>query len=122
MSYVEGAVARLNTFWLTGVLERTHELHFSSTAPKKLRLHLRDVTPAQWMVVKVYYGGVPNRVDAYVNGVRVAAATSAAGVTSGAEHGLATIRSTRPADRAAQEQSPVDLMLAPVGLSAWVSP
>ena len=37
---------RLNTFWLTSVLGRTHDVHFTSTTPKKLRLHLRDVTSA----------------------------------------------------------------------------
>ena len=41
---------------------------------KKLRLHLRDVTSSESMIVRVSYAGVPHRVDAYVDGQRVAAA------------------------------------------------
>ena len=42
ISYVTKTV-RLNTFWLTGVLLRTHDIHFTSTTPERLRLHLREL-------------------------------------------------------------------------------
>ena len=37
------SVERLSTFWMTAVLTRLNEIYFSSTVPKRLRLHLRDV-------------------------------------------------------------------------------
>ena len=61
---------RRNTYWMTGVLESTHDLWFSNTLPTKLRLHMRDAGDS-WMVVKVHYR-TPNRVDVHINGQRVA--------------------------------------------------
>ena len=124
MGYTQ-VTTRLNTFWLTGVLGRTHQVHFTSTVPKKLRLHLRDVTDNQALVVQVHYGGVPNRVDAYVAGRRVAAAVSTIDVntTSILPHGT----SFHDVDSSAvtillRGPRPVDLIMAPavtlgVGLS-----
>ena len=70
---VGGSTERLNTFWLTGVLAKTHVLHFASSAPKKLRLHLRDVSASDWLIVQVSYNRMPNRVDVYNGGRKIAA-------------------------------------------------
>ena len=87
ISYVEGHTARLNTFWLVGVLGRTHEIHFTSTVPQKLRLHLRDVTTSESLLVRVQYAGLPNRVDAYVAGQKVEPALDITAVNYSAAHG-----------------------------------
>eukprot|EP00966_Prymnesium_polylepis_P099884 2312504-Prymnesium_polylepis.1 len=106
--------SRLNTFWLNAVLGRTHDVYFSSTTPERLRLHLRDVTDAQYVLVRVHYGGVPNRVDTYVAGQQVTAASSTAGVDGSAPHGT----SFHDIDRTSllvllKGAAPVDLMIAP---------
>ena len=114
-SYVEGHTARLNTFWLVGVLERTHALHFTSTVPRKLRLHLRDVNASEWMVVVVNYAGEPCRVDAYVGGHRVEASTSAEGVASSAVHGTSFHDvDTTTLTVLLKGNQPVELIMAPV--------
>merc|ERR1711871_1356201 len=69
-------IKRLSTFWVTAVLGNTHDVHFSSTAPSQLRLHLRDVSPDEAVLVRVHYAGLPNRVDVYQGGSRVAAAAA----------------------------------------------
>ena len=67
------------------------------------------------MIIKIYYGGVPNRVDAYVSGERVAAANSAAAVTDASPHGT----SFHDGDSTCltvllKGSAPVDLYVAPV--------
>ena len=46
-------IERLSTFWLTVALGITNEIHFSSTTPKRLRLHLRDASHGEHTVVQV---------------------------------------------------------------------
>ena len=112
--YVQVA-ERLNTFWLTGVLGREHDVHFASTAPGHLRLHLRDVTAGQFMIVRVHYGGVPNVVNVYAAGAQVAAAASAAGVTSSAAHGTSFHDGdTTVLTVVIKGNAPLDLILTPV--------
>ena len=112
--YVE-TTERLSTFWLTGVLGKLHEVHFSSTVPKRLRLHLRDATVDQHMLVRVNYGGVPNRVDVYRHGRMVAAASSSEAVNSSADHGT----SFHDVDECEltvllRGTEPLDLIVAPI--------
>ena len=109
---------RLNTFHMTAVLDRTHDVHFSSTAPEKLRLHLRDVAEDEYVVVRVHYAGVPNRVDVYDAGSKVRVAASAAEVVSRAAtaptgtsfHELDTTTLTV----LVKGSRPLDLIIAPV--------
>ena len=113
-SYVT-TTARLNTFWLTAVLERTHDVHFASTAPDKLRLHLRDVSASEWLLVRVNYGGVPNRVDVYASGARIAPAASAAAITSSSPHGTSFHDvDTTTLTVLMKGNLPIDLQVAPV--------
>jgi hypothetical protein len=66
-------------------------------------------------VVVVHYAGVPNRVDAYVDGQRVAAAASAADVNSAAAHGTSFHDvDTTLLKIVLKGPRPVDLLLAPV--------
>ena len=124
ISYVT-TTNRLNTFWLTGVLSRTHDVHFSSTTPSKLRLHLRDVSSSEWVLARVHYAGVPNRVDCYVAGAKIAATASASDVTSSSAHGT----SFHDVDTTSllvllKGSAPVDLVVAPcvtLGLGLAVS-
>merc|ERR1712060_609645 len=48
-----------------------HHVFFTSSPPDNLRIHLREVTRDEGLILSVYWG-VPNRVNAYVKGRRIA--------------------------------------------------
>jgi len=63
-------ISRSSTMTITGSLYRTHDIYLSGTNPQKQRLSLKDATPDEALHVRIYYG-LPNRVDAYVEGEKV---------------------------------------------------
>mmetsp|Transcript_141760 Transcript_141760/g.246825 ORF Transcript_141760/g.246825 Transcript_141760/m.246825 type:complete len:935 (+) Transcript_141760:3-2807(+) len=55
----------VQAFWTIGHLGLQHNIYFSSTNPKHTRVHLRDATPDQAVILNVYYG-LPNRVEVFI--------------------------------------------------------
>jgi hypothetical protein len=60
----------VQAFWTVAHVGMQHNVYFSSTNPGRTRLHLRDVTPSEGIILSVYYGQ-PNRVEVYKGGKRV---------------------------------------------------
>merc|ERR1719454_2673109 len=55
----------VQTFWTIGHIGMRHNIYFASTNPLRTRVHLRDATPDQGVLLCVYYG-LPNRVEVFV--------------------------------------------------------
>jgi hypothetical protein len=106
---------RQNTFFTTAVAGRHHEIFFSSNTPKALRLHLRDVADDEWVTVSISYNGMPNRIDAYVDGTQVPAVQRSSHVNETKPSGTTFMQqSTTTLTVLVKGSKPVDLTVAPV--------
>ncbi|XP_072034167.1 fibrocystin-L-like [Amphiura filiformis] len=57
---------RISTFYTMVATGKEYEVHFSSTNPHRMRLHLPNAVTAQKVVVGIYYAN-PQRLDVYIN-------------------------------------------------------
>ena len=58
---------RISTFYTMVATGKTYDVHFTSTNPQRMRLHLLNSVDTQKLVVGIFYSN-PQRLDIYYNG------------------------------------------------------
>lgn len=58
---------RISTFYTMVATGKTYDVHFTSTNPQQMRLHLLNAIDTQKLVVGIFYSN-PQRLDIYYNG------------------------------------------------------
>uniref|UniRef100_A0A7S2WHY1 G8 domain-containing protein n=1 Tax=Mucochytrium quahogii TaxID=96639 RepID=A0A7S2WHY1_9STRA len=64
------SIHRDNNFCPIGVLDELNQVHFTSSPPKRIRIHLRDVKQSEGLLVGIWFN-LPNGFDIYADNTPV---------------------------------------------------